>query len=236
VLGQAATADKSNEVTAIPCLLDALALAGCVVTIDAMGCQPAIARQIVDRGADYVLALKDNQPTLHELVADHFALVAADASDPTTAQCTTIGKGHGRLEIRRCWATDDPAILAWLDPDQTWPGLRSLACVEGERRTAEGVTRDRRQFLSSLPADPGAIAAAVRGHWGIENKLHWVLDVAFREDDCRVRRGFAAENLAVLRHLALNLLRREPTARLGVKAKRLKAGWDESDLLAVLAA
>lgn len=236
VLGQVATAEKSNEATAMPLLLEALAVEGCVVTIDAAGCQTAIARQIVARDADYVLALKDNQPTLHELVADHFAVATADPSDATTAQCATFDKGHGRLEIRRCWATDDPAILAWLDPDRTWPGLRAIACVEGERRTAAGVSRARRYYLSSLPADPRTIAAAVRGHWGIETKLHWVLDVAFREDDCRVRTGFAAENFAVLRHLALNQLRRESAARIGIKAKRLKAGWDETYLLAVLAA
>jgi len=237
VLGQVATGDKSNEITAIPALLAALALDGCVVTIDAMGCQAAIARQIVAQGADYVLALKDNQPTLHELVRHHFAVVAADGPAGLAHHAhAALDKGHGRLEVRRCWATDDPAVLAWLDPERSWPGLRSVAAVAGERRTAAGTATEVRYYLSSLPADAARIAAAVRSHWGIENGLHWALDVAFREDDCRVRAGHAAENLAVLRRIALNLLRRERTAKVGLKARRLMAGWDEAYLLKVLAA
>ena len=236
VLGQGAVADKSNEIVAIPALLDGLDIEGAVVTIDAMGCQTAIARRIRTGGADYVLALKDNQPTLHDLVAHHFAVVGdGDAAGLAAATRATVGKGHGRGEVRRCWATDDPEVLDWLDPQRTWPALGSIACVETERRIDGEVARERRYFLTSLPADPARIGAAIRGHWGIENRLHWVLDIAFREDECRVRAGHAAENFAVLRRIALNLLRRETTAKVGVKAKRLRCGWDDAYLLKVLA-
>ena len=236
VLGQRAVDGKSNEITAIPALLEVLDLDGAVVTIDAMGCQRPIARRIRRRGGDYVLALKDNHPTLHELVAHHFAVAAGgDAAGLAPAQHATVGKGHGRLEVRRCWATDDPEVLGWLDPKRAWPGLRSVAAVAGERRVGGATKTEVRYYLTSLPADPAAIAAAVRGHWGIENKLHWVLDLAFREDECRVRTGHAAENFAVLRHIALNLLRQDTAVRAGVKAKRLACGWDESYLLHVLA-
>ena len=236
VLGQLAVAEKSNELVAIPALLDALDVAGAVVTIDAMGCQRTIARRIRQRGGDYLLALKDNQPTLHDLVAHHFAVVTGrDAAGLAPARHATVEKSRGRLEARRCWASDDPEVLAWLDPTRAWPGLRSVACVEGARRIGDAVTRERRYYLTSLPADPGRIAAAVRGHWGIENRLHWVLDLAFREDECRVRTGHAAENFAVLRHIALNLLRRDTSVRAGIRAKRLTCGWNDSYLLQILA-
>ena len=228
VLGHVAVDDKSNEITAIPVLLRQLALTDQVVTIDAMGCQTAIATQIHAQGGDYVLALKDNWPELLRDVRDSFALT--DVVQTTT----TKEKGHGRREPRTCRTIDDPAVIAWLDPDGAWPGLRCIAEVVGERRIGETTGRHTRYYLSSLPGDARPIAHAVRSHWGIENQVHWVLDVAFREDVSRARVGYAAANLAVLRKLVLNLLRAEPTRRVGVKASRHKAGWDDGYLLTVL--
>jgi predicted transposase YbfD/YdcC len=235
VLGQRAVADKSNEIVAIPALLDALDVEGAVVTIDAMGCQKRIAKKIRARGADYVLAVKDNQPTLHELVAHHFAVVTDDAAGLDPATHATAEQSHGRADARRCWASDDPEVLAWLDPDGAWPDVRTVAAVVGERRVGGATEVEVRYYLSSLPADAARIARSVRSHWEIENRVHWVLDVAFREDDSRVRSGHAAENFAVLRHLALNLLRQERSLKVGIKAKRLRCGWDHAYLLKVLA-
>jgi predicted transposase YbfD/YdcC len=229
-LGQVATADHSNEITAIPALLAALALDGTIVTIDAMGCQTDIATQIVAGDGDYVLALKANQETLHELAQHHFAVTDGPADH------RAVDKDHGRLEIRTCRAVDDPAVIGWLDPERAWPGLRSIAAVTGERRVGDTVTTETRYYLTSLPADAARIGQAVRAHWGIENGLHWVLDVAFREDESRVRTGHAAENLALLRKLALTLLKRESTAKAGIKGKRLLCGWDDAYLTKVLTA
>ncbi len=239
VLGQVAVAAKSNEIIALPALLKLLSLEGCTVTIDAMGCQTAIARQINEQGADYVLALKQNQPTLAAEVQTSFALARAnDFADFSAAQhahLQTIDKDHGRLEIRRYWTISDPALLAYLNPADAWAGLGSIGMVEAERRVGGEVTLDRRYYLSSLPGEVAAFAHAVRAHWGVENQLHWVLDIAFREDESRVRTGHGPHNLAILRHVALNLLSKERTAKCGVKAKRLMAAWDEHYLLKVLA-
>jgi len=238
VLGQVATDAKSNEITAIPVLLKLLDLEGATVTTDAMGCQTAIATQIVEQGADYVLALKDNHEKLHDRVKRAFT--DADRAAGTTLPLadlvphTTHDKGHGRIEQRRCLAIGDPAYLAFIDPDRAWPNLKSVVLVESTRRIGTQVSTEARHYLSSLPADAKALNAAIRSHWGIENRLHWVLDVTFREDDCRVRVGHAPENLAIVRHFALNLLRREPSRRASVATKRLCAALDDTYLHSVL--
>jgi predicted transposase YbfD/YdcC len=235
VLGQVAVDPGSNEIPAIPALLRQLALAGCIVTVDAMGCQTAIATQIATQQADYVLALKENQPTLWAAVDTAFREGQAGGFAPGTAQYRrTVEKNHGRIEGRQVWAVEDPALVAYLDPTGAWPRLRSVAMVIAERRIGAEVSRETRYYLSSLPGDATRVGDAVRGHWGIENRLHWVLDIAFREDESRVRQGHADQNFALLRRLALNLLRQDPSATMGTKAKRLKAGWDDAYLLKIL--
>ncbi len=236
--GQVAVDEKSNEITAIPALLQVLAVSGGIVTIDAMGCQKEIARAIRAREADYVLPLKDNQPPLHDVIAHHFAVVA-DARGPNEGGYAvgyheTIEKGPGRIERRRCWTMCDPVVVGWPDPTGAWAGLRTIAIVEGERRSGSTGTTERRTYLSSLDGDAARLLATVRSHWGIENRLHWVLDLGFRADESRVRAGHAAENLAAIRHTALNLLRQETTAKVGIPTKRLMAGRDDAYLLSVL--
>ena len=243
VLGQLQVEEKSNEITALPQLLRALELAGCIVTTDAMGCQKKIAREIVEADADYVLALKGNHEIIHEEVksflnstlAEKHAARPPGVAMPKTAaalqEFVTVEKDHGRLETRRYYQSDQ---LDWLEDKPKWEGLRSVGLVESIREINGQASVERRYFLSSLELDVKTFARAVRGHWGVENKLHWVLDVCFREDQSRARAGHAAENLATLRRLALNLLKRETTKKRGIRGKQLSASWDHSYLLRLL--
>ena len=236
VLGQVKVDEKSNEITAIPVLLDALSLAGAVVTIDAAGCQTAIAQKVIEKGADYVLALKDNQPNLLADVALLFDDVhQSQLGAPQTKHAQRIEKGHGRLETRTCTTIADPAVLAPLRRSEEWVGLHSLIEIRAERQMGGDRTTKVRYYLSSLDGDADEARRVTRTHWSIENSMNWVLDVAFREDDSRVRTAYGPQNCGILRRIALNLLKQETTLKVGVKAKRKAAGWDEAYLRRVLA-
>lgn len=227
VLGQVKVDDKSNEMTAIPKLLTRLDIAGSVITIDAMGCQKKIAEQIVQQKGDYVLSLKRNQGSLQDDVKTYF-----DSPLLPEVAVQTIDGGHGRIETRTLRVSDK---IDWLKKEHDWTGLNSILAVTAKREVGENVTEETRYFISSLTADdPGKLERAVRAHWSIENNLHWVLEVAFDEDSNRTRKGNSAANLAVTRHIALNLIKAEKTAKVGVKTKRLMAGWDNDYLLKVI--
>jgi predicted transposase YbfD/YdcC len=227
VLGQRATAEKSNEITAIPELLSTLALAGCTVTIDAMGTQTAIAEAIQDRGADYVLAVKDNQHKLAESIEGFWRSFGAHPVVHTPHSfAETVDKDHGRLETRRCYVFDQ---LQCLDKPQQWQGLRCFAVLESERTIGDNTTCERRLYISSLAPDAHRIGHAIRSHWAVENRLHWSMDVSFNDDQMRARTKAAAHNLAVLKHITLNLIRLDPIKRKGgVKARRLIAATSDS--------
>jgi len=234
VLGQLKVDEQTNEITAIPELLEMLEISGCIVTIDALGYQNKIAETIVAQDADYLLAVKENQGYLYEMIHSLFD----DPHEMAFVDCDyhkTVGKGHGRIEIRECWTTSDPDYLQYIAELSEWKGLKSIVMVKSQRRIGEESSTQCRYFISSLNSDAKLVLYAVRTHWEIENKVHWVLDIAFREDDCRVRKGNGAENFAILRHIALNLLKQEKTAKCGTRAKRLRAGWDQNYLLRVLA-
>jgi len=230
VLGQVATEAKSNEITAIPRLLELLLLKGCIVTIDAMGCQTKIAEQIIAQGGDYVLALKGNQGTLAAEVEEAF--IDADARDYAGVATEVVETaGHGRIETRRYRTRGD---LSGVPRSALWAGLNMLGMVESQRESDGKISTECRFYIGSIGTDAACFARAVRGHWGIENDLHWSLDVAFREDESRIRDPQARENFAVLRHIALTRLKNDPGTKLGIKNKRLKAGWDERYLKALL--
>jgi len=227
VLGQRATAEKSNEITAIPELLSTLALAGCTVTIDAMGTQTAIAETIQERGADYVLAVKDNQPKLAESIEDFWRCFRAHSAVHTPHSFSeTVEKDHGRLETGRCHVFDQ---LECLDKPEQWKGLRCFAVLESERTIGDKTTCERRLYISTLPPDAQRISHAIRSHWAVENRLHWSMDVSFNDDQMRARTNAAAHNLAVLKHITLNLIRLDPIKRKGgIKARRLIAATSDA--------
>jgi predicted transposase YbfD/YdcC len=243
VLGQLKVADKSNEITALPKLLRALELSGCIVTVDAMGTQKQIAKEIREADADYVMALKGNHAVVQQEVKTFLDATVAQAAtsrplgarpSPAVAGLATlqtVEKDHGRVETRRYYQS---AALDWFADRAQWEGLQTVGMVEAEREVGGQKTVERRYYLSSLPVGVETFAKAVRGHWAVENSLHWVLDVQMGEDDSRARTGYAAENLATLRRLALNLLKREATKKRGIRGKQLNASWDHAYLLRLL--
>ena len=234
VLGQQKVDEKSNEITAIPLLLKVLAIEGCIVTIDAMGTQKEIATTIIDRGADYILALKGNQGGLFEDVQWLFEQAQAmQFQDVAHDFAQTVNKGHGRIEIRRCW-TLAAAELEYLAQKPQWKGLKSVVMLQRERKINGQTSSQTHYYISSLDSNAAKLLAAIRTHWTVENHLHWVLDVGFDEDACRIRKDYAPQNFSLLRHIALNLLGQDRTTKAGIAAKRKKAGWADAYLLKIL--
>ena len=225
VLGQVKTDDKSNEITAIPELLQLLDIHGCIVTIDAMGCQKAIAKQIIEQDGDYVLALKGNQSGLQEAVESVFEQAdSVGYKDYPVDYFETSERSRNRVETRRHWTIECDDSL---EHTKLWKGLNIIGMVECERTLNGATTIEYRYYIGSIENNAQLFGKSVRDHWGIENKLHWRLDMGFREDESRIRKGHSAENFAVMRHFAINLLKQDKLTKLGVKNKRLKAGWDD---------
>lgn len=239
VLAQQKVDEKSNEITAIPALLKMLEVAGCIITIDAMGCQKEIAQQIVEQQADYVLAVKENQGHLYEDIDYICQLNLRSAENPLVYfddYAKTVDKAHDRIEIRECWtlsATFHAPAIRNLDH---WAKVQTLVMIRRERRLPHKTEVHTRYYIASVPGQAKRFLHLVRDHWGIENEVHWVLDMAFNEDQSRLHKDHAAENFAVIRHIALNLLRHEKTAKGGIHAKRLQCAWDETYLRKVLSA
>jgi predicted transposase YbfD/YdcC len=233
-LGQIATEEKSNEITAIPKLLDMLDVRGATITLDAMGCQKQIADKVIEKGAGYIMGLKGNQGTAHQEVEAFFldARASGFRDVPHDVHTSMDGSEHGRSEQRRIWSTQE---LTWFADLPKWRGLQSLIMIETESAVGEAAPSfDRRYYWSSHVLPAAKFAELIRGHWGIENSLHWCLDVAFREDECRIRTDHGAENIALLRKIAMNLAKNEKTNKRGIQAKRKLAAWDDAYLLKLL--
>jgi len=235
-LGQVKVDEKSNEITAIPKLLQVLELEGCIVTIDAMGCQKDIAANIIKAKADYVLALKGNHSLVHEEFVDYFEELVPKGAGKNfklpeeMSFYETVDKGHGRIETRRYWHTED---IGWFADKDLWAGLKSVGMVESTREIGEKSSTERRLYLSSFQTDARRFSEAVRGHWGVENNLHWSLDVTFGEDQSRARERNAAQNLATVRRIIINILKNEDTKKISMRRKRHAAALDE-DYLKIL--
>jgi predicted transposase YbfD/YdcC len=236
LLAQRTVDQKTNEITVIPELLQMLHIAGCIVTIDAMGCQTEIASQIIAGQADYILAVKENQGNLYEDIDHLFGLYLKEPNplQYVDGYVKTVDKKHGRIEIRECWTLSAPFHQASIRNGDAWQKLTSLVCVRRERRLADKIQVESRYYIASLPPKADQILQAIRDHWGIENSVHWILDVAFNEDQSRVRKDHAPENLAILRRIALDMLRKEKSAKGGVLNKRLQCAWNHDYFLKVL--
>lgn len=237
VLAQQKVDEKSNEITAIPALLEMLEIAGCIVTIDAMGCQTEIAQKIVDQHGEYVLAVKENQGHLYEDM-EHWCQLYLRHEQPMfyfNDYAKTVDKGHDRIEIRECWTLSAPLYKPSIRGLDHWAEIKTLIMIRRERRLAEKTQVFTRYYISSLEGNAARFLRVIREHWGIENSVHWVLDMVFNEDQSRLHKDYGPENLAVIRHMALNLLRNEKTAKGGIQNKRLQAAWDENYLAKILA-
>jgi len=235
VLGQEKVDCKSNEITAIPKLLELLDLRGSLVTIDAMGCQKEIAEKVTDQNADYILALKGNQGNLHDEVKTFFTEeIKSNFKDVKCDFYKDCDKAHGRIEIRKCWSSEN---INWITNRKEWAGLKSISMIESTRIIDNQKTVETRFYIASISANAKKISWAVRSHWGIENSLHWILYVTFNEDSSRIRRKNAPENIAIVRHAALNLLRKfkeKAPKKISIKGLRKKAGWDNETLGALI--
>lgn len=231
VLGQKKVDDKSNEITTIPQLLSQLDITGCVVTLDALNTQTAIARQIIDAQADYILAVKGNQGTLLEDLKNLFEGFEYDQYQDVIYETAHLSnQGHGREEYRQVWVVSEPEYRQYLRQESKWAGLTSLVKLVSVRHRADKTETHARYFISSWQASAKDFLKAIREHWQIENGLHWVLDIAFREDDSRIRKDHAPQNMAVIRHISLNLLKQDRSSKVGIATKRHRAGWDNDYL------